>query len=414
MVSLPSTLSFRIATNNPTVIRQYRRILTAEVATQEAYVSSKTQSAKQSLGDELVCLRVLGQTVQQIDNREGLALLTVAIESCQDAAKLVALGRFCLRYFVRIFYRPTKYPTERSSPPSLEQERVQLVLNMQQGTLSHSQAKNLALERDGYRCLVTGAYHRTDVETSAQLKHKRATGQSTVNTNAAHIIPEHLNNFTRAPLDDAAEREFSRILDVDDATSEPKINRNSDMWTMLKNFGSQKLIDELHGKNIHRLENIITIGMNEHDAMDSLQLWFEPTGVLNEYTVHVRNESYRPMRPSYTDQYKFVDVEKVTFISTPELPAPSPQYLALHAACCRISALSGAGDHISKVDRDFDDLKSIVGFQVSQESLDAMSRALQFGYGTQVARDDTMFDQKGPSFQSAQMQQIENTLHPNL
>lgn len=47
----------------------------------------------------------------------------------------------------------------------------------------------------------------------------------------------------------------------------------------------------------------------------------------------------------------------VTFTSPdPEkLPLPSPEYLAIHAACAKVANLSGAGEYIDNVVRDLED-----------------------------------------------------------
>jgi hypothetical protein len=72
-------------------------------------------------------------------------------------------------------------------------------------------------------------------------------------------------------------------------------------------------------------------------------------------------------------------VMKVTFPSTVELPAPSPHYLALHAACCRIAHLSGAADHYEKVERDLDEFKTMAAFP-SHDAFEKLNIALEYGY----------------------------------
>jgi hypothetical protein len=41
-------------------------------------------------------------------------------------------------------------------------------------------------------------------------------------------------------------------------------------------FG-ELLTEELDGTNIHRLENIITLASDKHEAFDKFHLWFEET-----------------------------------------------------------------------------------------------------------------------------------------
>ena len=48
------------------------------------------------------------------------------------------------------------------------------------------------------------------------------------------------------------------------------------MWAALERFG-QVSLDGLNGRNIHRLENIITMDNNKHDMFSRLLVWFEAT-----------------------------------------------------------------------------------------------------------------------------------------
>ena len=61
----------------------------------------------------------------------------------------------------------------------------------------------------------------------------------------------------------------------------------------------------------------------------------------------------------------------ITF-TTPDpvkLPVPSPSYLELHAACCRVANLSGAGEYIDKVLRDMEDIQVLSQDGASAEAL---------------------------------------------
>ncbi len=49
----------------------------------------------------------------------------------------------------------------------------------------------------------------------------------------------------------------------------------------------------------------------------------------------------------------------ITF-TTPDpeaLPLPSPAYLAIHAACCRVARLSGAADYVEEVLREEEEVR---------------------------------------------------------
>lgn len=45
----------------------------------------------------------------------------------------------------------------------------------------------------------------------------------------------------------------------------------------MSNFGYTRMVDELNGSKIHRLENLISLESQVHDAFDSLALWLVPT-----------------------------------------------------------------------------------------------------------------------------------------
>ena len=48
----------------------------------------------------------------------------------------------------------------------------------------------------------------------------------------------------------------------------------------------------------------------------------------------------------------------VTFATTiPNLPLPSPEYLALHALCCEVTWMSGAGDLLDELQRDLEETR---------------------------------------------------------
>jgi hypothetical protein len=47
----------------------------------------------------------------------------------------------------------------------------------------------------------------------------------------------------------------------------------------------------------------------------------------------------------------------ITFESTdPDLSLPNPDYLRIHAACCRVAHLSGAGEYMDKIIDDPEDM----------------------------------------------------------
>ncbi|KAJ7711271.1 hypothetical protein B0H16DRAFT_1703542 [Mycena metata] len=241
---------------------------------------------------------------------------------------------------------------------------------MEAGTLSNEGAKALASERDGDRCLVTGVYTKRDPPSAAATQYKEETLESPKAMNAAHIILEHLN-FSEDKIIDAGTDEFSQLLGF------PENSNMNQAWMMLKIYGSPNIVDELEGTQIHSITNILTLCVDIHDTFDSMRLWFEATGRLNEYNVCLRSEVDRPTRAS---GFRLIEeVKTVVFPSTDELPAPSSNYLAIHAACCRIAHMSGAADHFAKIERDLDEFRTPF-FVMSPLALQHLSHALDFGY----------------------------------
>ena len=48
----------------------------------------------------------------------------------------------------------------------------------------------------------------------------------------------------------------------------------------------------------------------------------------------------------------------VTFTTTiPNLPLPSPEYLALHALCYEVTWMSGAGEQLDEIQRDLEETR---------------------------------------------------------
>src|ERR1700710_3144856 len=67
----------------------------------------------------------------------------------------------------------------------------------------------------------------------------------------------------------------------------------------------------------------------------------------------------------------------VTFTTSDpvRLSLPSPRYLGIHAACCKVARLSGAGEYSDKIFRDMEDTR-VLSFDGSSAEL--LSYALSY------------------------------------
>lgn len=49
------------------------------------------------------------------------------------------------------------------------------------------------------------------------------------------------------------------------------------VWAVLNRFGGVDVTEELNGAGIHRIGNIMTLGVDVHFKFDRLKIWFEET-----------------------------------------------------------------------------------------------------------------------------------------
>ncbi|KAG0692233.1 hypothetical protein DFH29DRAFT_769047, partial [Suillus ampliporus] len=90
---------------------------------------------------------------------------------------------------------------------------------------------------------------------------------------------------------------------------------------------------ELNGDQIHHLTNILTLCVDVHGKFDTLSTHhYQATP--NQYRVCGDTFSTRNYPPTLI----------FTTSDPANLPLPDSRYLAIHAACCKVARLSGAGE----------------------------------------------------------------------
>ncbi|TBU33647.1 hypothetical protein BD311DRAFT_711563 [Dichomitus squalens] len=182
------------------------------------------------------------------------------------------------------------------------------------------------LERDRYRCVVTG---KVDPETVANGPGS-LTGTGYEVTRVAHIIPFSLRNSVG----------YSSDCDSASAAHIPSI------WCALECFGGISLAKLMHN-GINSLDNVITLSATLHRYFTELQVALEPV-------------------PDAANTYKVLTWGKVAprlglpktvklFTST-DAPLPNPTYLALHAAICRLVWASARAEELTDVLTDLEDI----------------------------------------------------------
>ncbi|KAI0661851.1 hypothetical protein C8Q70DRAFT_1052152 [Cubamyces menziesii] len=219
--------------------------------------------------------------------------------------------------------------------------------DLQRTPRNHTNAKASALVRDNYRCMVTGV---PDLDAmSLNLTSPTPDG----NFARKRVVPPLYSWLSESLI------EWKSLQEHEAAT----------VWTILNRFGYEDISAELgsaaQGANLHRLENILTLDAKIHHLFNTLRMWFEAVeGQPNCYNIELAPNMARP----------FFIPRRVQFVSHhPELPLPSPRYLEVHAACCRIAHMSGAADYLDLIYRHMEELKVLAN---NGASADVLSFAL--------------------------------------
>ncbi len=96
--------------------------------------------------------------------------------------------------------------------------------------------------------------------------------------------------------------------------------------------------------NCPPLENILTLSDTLRWFFDRLTIWLQPTDEPNTYVITSSEALLLEELPN-----------RIITLTTPDpeaLPLPSPIYLGIHAASCRIAHMSGAAEYVEEVLRE--------------------------------------------------------------
>ncbi|KAJ4466779.1 hypothetical protein C8R41DRAFT_856243 [Lentinula lateritia] len=279
------------------------------------------------LGDEasVIRARLLGFLLILTTNDTVRAEVVSTVVSCSNDSALYDLGELYMDFFICPFmkYKGPRTPTFQSHPNrpfDLREQEIESMIHQAPG--NHEKAKDLALYRDGYRCVATKIFEVDHAvnggpETYADIQQFGATA-----TNCAHIIPAS----TYIKLSNETKKDYA-----------------ASVLAVLARFGYN--MDNLGWPKIHPLFNTMTLVTVVHDYFDQLKLWFEATTTPHRYEIKCLNP-FEPILRNMPSPF-------TTFTtSDPRLPLPDPALLALHATCAKVAHLSGAGEHIDRVHRD--------------------------------------------------------------
>nr|VWO94149.1 GTP pyrophosphokinase [Ganoderma boninense] len=286
---------------------------------------------------KLVNVRILGHLLAQTRLLSGYAIATVAtgILSCRadpaerdeavDVEALSALGEVYKNHLLRPFRR-FKGPTSNASsdpsspsPPSCKLTEEEVDQLLAKTPRSPSKSRQLALHRDDFRCIVTRVL---DISYARELQAQAPGPLEAQTLECCHIFP----------ASGSTNHEFQGVL---------------------KSLGYTNIVNGLAtaDSKIYSLENTMTMVHVLHDHFARLDLWLEPTeDSHSEQTPH----RYR-LRTLWLLPHGLADGQAVTFqchSAHPRLALPDPEYLRIHAACCRVAHLSGVAGLFDELERD--------------------------------------------------------------
>ncbi|KAG9012060.1 hypothetical protein FRB93_002203 [Tulasnella sp. JGI-2019a] len=138
--------------------------------------------------------RILGYMLIHAPIDEGRVNVRNEIESCETEANLMDLAQFYLDRFIRIFKSGrgrTHAASLHSSRPSFDFDQQLTQQYLEEVPKDHQNAKNQALVRDDYKCLVTKRLDADEYE--RRLAINPALDTHWTHTHAAHILPDCLN-----------------------------------------------------------------------------------------------------------------------------------------------------------------------------------------------------------------------------
>ncbi|KDQ18928.1 hypothetical protein BOTBODRAFT_184748 [Botryobasidium botryosum FD-172 SS1] len=263
--------------------------------------------------------RILGYMLLYAPNGSRQATIAQEIVESPTDNERARLASSFKHFLIHRLVNSMQHTPTHSARSSLDNQQLEL---SEEAPSLHACAKAAALERDSFRCLVSG---KVDIASLDSALTERRGGEKPGVTHAAHIFPEFLGR------------------------GEEELNREytAGACAVMRMFSGIDLGQELNGARVDRLENTLTLHSDIQNAFDRLRLWLEP--LKQESTAYcVRAigaaRGYLEELPSNTTEISGQNGH----------PRPDPRYLCTHAACCKVANLSGAGQYVEQILRDIE------------------------------------------------------------
>ena len=179
------------------------------------------------------------------------------------------------------------------------------------------------LKRDGYRCVATRLWSG---------HHRHPDNVTTGSLQAAHIIPFSLGSFNRNSKDD--------------------VRRHSNIWVNINRYFPSLVRMGFNSEHLNDERNVMMIDKLLHDEFGAFRFCFVATGKKdNQYYM-------RTYKDTISSQLGHLPADRImTFRSHEEKwDLPNPELLRIHAALCDFFHMSGHGERVDKILRDFEEL----------------------------------------------------------
>ncbi|KAK7050009.1 hypothetical protein VNI00_005440 [Paramarasmius palmivorus] len=313
----------------------YSRVVTAENLSQKA----EEKRNSRIIGYLLIWFVKFQHTLSE----QPTTYLVEEIHHLPDDRAVFELGEHYLQLFTAFRrYKPTPKPSTRPSRPSPD-DQVEDLEHLVGSKKNYKNTKDLALFRDGFRCLATSV-----LEMQAVLLYNVANDGTASPTQCCHI-------FGAGNVIDLEANKHEREL---------KRQRASGSLAILKAFGISISDTFIQKDGVHDLRNVLTLRAPCHEAFDAMYMWFEPTGVKHQYKIchFIDGQLARETHDMVTFQINDAVVEGSSpciekMKANPDQFLPDPKLLTLHATCAKVAHLSGAAEVLDEWERDLEEKK---------------------------------------------------------
>ncbi|KIM32602.1 hypothetical protein M408DRAFT_326385 [Serendipita vermifera MAFF 305830] len=271
----------------------------------------------------------------------GKSIIAGHILQAFDSKSVSKLGELANSYWTTIIVpirsAGGKTPAPSQNPSRGDPHGGETPFNVESAKRNQAYLKKHTLARDNYTCLATG---RVDYQVFDVIPNFVADLSKLDVTQACHIIPFSLNDF--------------------DTKDQSDVDQKTAIWTALQAFCG-KDISALRGVGINSLDNVMTLCPMAHKFFGELQLAFEAV-------------------PDTANKYKLLTFgkvaprlgfpETVTLKSNTSAPVPSPFYLALHCAICKVLWASGRAEALEALLEEWEDTTVLAKDGSSAQLLD--------------------------------------------